>query len=73
MKQGVLLGKAGTASAEAGPQVALGTLLQNIITSSEGGQLNVESVRSSLAKRLGLSSEQFYPTSSRAEGLAEMT
>ncbi|VAX09446.1 Fic domain protein, PA0574 type [hydrothermal vent metagenome] len=74
LKQGVLLGKAGAVSSETDPQVALDTFLQNIITSSaiEGEQLNVESVRSSLAKRLGLTSGQAYPTSSRSEGLAEM-
>ena len=74
LKQGVLLGKASAVSREADPQVALDTLLQNIITSSaiEGEQLNVASVRSSLAKRLGLASDPTYPTSSRSEGLAEM-
>ncbi|MCF6356024.1 MAG: Fic family protein [Candidatus Polarisedimenticolaceae bacterium] len=74
LKQGVLLGKAGAVSRGADPQMALDTLLQNIITSSaiEGEQLNVKSVRSSLAKRLGLASDQAYPTSSRSEGLAEM-
>ncbi len=74
LKQGVLLGKAGAVSSENDPKVALDTFLQNIITSSaiEGEQLNVESVRSSLAKRLGLASDQAYPTSSRSDGLAEM-
>ena len=74
LKQGVLLGKTGALNGEADPQTALDTLLQNIITSSaiEGEQLNVESVRSSLAKRLGLAPDQPYPTSSRSEGLAEM-
>ncbi|MCF6283336.1 MAG: Fic family protein [Candidatus Polarisedimenticolaceae bacterium] len=74
LKQGMLLGKAGAVSGETDPKVALDTFLQNIITSSaiEGEQLNVESVRSSLAKRLGLASGQTYPTSSRSEGLAEM-
>ena len=74
LKQGMLLGKAGAVSSEADPKVTLDTFLQNIITSSaiEGEQLNVESVRSSLAKRLGLASDQTYPTSSRSEGLAEM-
>jgi len=48
--------------------------LANIIASSaiENEQLNVESVRSSLAKHLGLSSEHPYPTSDRSEGLAAM-
>lgn len=75
LKQGMLLGKAGSVSGEADSQAALDQLLQNIITSSaiEGEQLNAESVRSSLAKRLGLlETAQAYPTSSRSEGLAEM-
>ena len=74
LKQGVLLGKAGAVGREADAKVALDMLLQNIITSSaiEGEQLNVASVRSSLAKRLGLASDQAYPTSSRSEGLAAM-
>ncbi len=50
----------------------LDTLLSNIISSSaiEGEQLNAESVRSSLAKRLGLPSEA--PTTDRSEGLAQL-
>lgn len=74
LKLGVLLGKAGAVSGMADPQAALDTLLQNIITSSaiEGEPLNVESVRSSLAKRLGLAADQPYPTSNRSEGLADM-
>ncbi|WP_448672042.1 DUF4172 domain-containing protein, partial [Escherichia coli] len=46
--------------------------LQNIVTSSaiEGEQLNVGSVRSSLARRLGLHEEG--RTTSRSEGLAEL-
>ena len=74
LKLGMLLGRAGAVSGESDAQTALDTLLQNIITSSaiEGERLNVESVRSSLAKRLGLAAEPPYPTSSRSEGLAEM-
>ena len=64
---GILLGKASTVSAQVSPQAALDTLLQNIITSSaiEGETLNVPSLRSSLAKRLGLSDDAPYPTSER--------
>lgn len=70
--QGLLLGRAGAvAGLEAGKDL-LDTLLQNIVTSSaiEGEQLNVESVRSSLARRLGI--EEPGPTSPRSEGLAEL-
>ncbi|GAB7528079.1 hypothetical protein PS3A_04860 [Pseudomonas sp. 3A(2025)] len=47
-------------------------MLQNIITSSaiEGKPLNVSSVRSSLARRLGL--EDHQRVSPRSEGLAEL-
>ena len=71
LKLGVLLGKA---SLDKSIEQSLDTLLANIIASSaiEDEQLNVESVRSSLAKHLGLSSEQPYPTSDRSEGLAAM-
>jgi Fic family protein len=66
-----LLGKA---SLDKSTEQSLDTLLANIIASSaiEAEQLNVESVRSSLAKHLGLSSGQPYPTSDRSEGLAAM-
>jgi Fic family protein len=71
LKLGVLLGKA---SLDKSTEQSLDTLLANIIASSaiENEQLNVESVRSSLAKHLGLSSEQPYPISDRSEGLAAM-
>ncbi|MDE1464915.1 Fic family protein [Spartinivicinus poritis] len=76
LKQGILLGKAGAFDV-ADDKTALDTLLQNIITSSaiEGESLNVQSVRSSLAKRLGVSVEGDnlnYPTSAQTEGLAEL-
>lgn len=53
---------------------ALDTLLANIISSSaiEGERLNAQSVRSSLARRLGSSQTQSYPVSERSEGLAAM-
>jgi Fic family protein len=71
LKLGVLLGKA---SLDKSIEQSLDTLLANIIASSaiENEQLNVDSVRSSLAKHLGLSSDQPYPTSDRSEGLAAM-
>jgi len=74
LKQGILLGKAGAVNDESKPEAALDMLLQNIITSSaiEGEYLNAQSVRSSLAKRLGIKSTQPYPASGRSEGLAAM-
>ncbi|MBB3192544.1 Fic family protein [Halomonas cerina] len=74
---GVLLGRSGASPAGSDPQAearaALDTLLQNIVTSSaiEGESLNVASVRSSLARRLGLEAPEGTP-SSRSEGLAEL-
>ncbi|MNU85381.1 Adenosine monophosphate-protein transferase SoFic [compost metagenome] len=52
----------------------LDTLLANIISSSaiEGERLNAQSMRSSLARRLGGSQTPFYPVSDRSEGLAAM-
>ena len=56
------------------PDQTLDTLLANIIASSaiEGERLNAQSVRSSLARRLGGSETQSYPVSDRSEGLAAM-
>lgn len=72
--QGKLLGMSGSVSNAANVQNELDALLQNILTSSaiEGEQLNVGSVRSSLAKRLGLEQLEDGPISRRSEGLAEL-
>jgi len=72
--QGRLLGMAGAAGDEFGAQGELDALLQNIVTSSaiEGEQLNVGSVRSSLARRLGLEMDGASRVSPRSEGLAEL-
>ncbi|WP_341961379.1 Fic family protein [Pseudomonas sp. RC10] len=70
--QGQLLGMIRASGEEASAQTELDALLQNTIMSSaiEGEQLNVGSVRSSLAKRLGLLSDE--RVSARSEGLAEL-
>jgi len=62
----------GAVGSDAEVQSSLDAMLQNIVTSSaiEGEQLNVGSVRSSLARRLGLNEEG--RTTSRSEGLAEL-
>lgn len=72
--QGKLLGMLGTVSQAANAQNELDALLQNILTSSaiEGEQLNVGSVRSSLARRLGLEPLKNISVSRRSEGLAEL-
>lgn len=70
--QGKLVGMAGVVDSDTQAQNTLDALLQNIVTSSaiEGEQLNVESVRSSLARRLGLDAPA--PGTARSEGLAEL-
>lgn len=74
---GILLGRSGALTLEddqeAEARAALDTLLQNIVTSSaiEGERLNVASVRSSLARRLGVEEPGASPTP-RSEGLAEL-
>jgi Fic family protein len=70
-RMGTLTGKASLSSSE---QASLDTLLGNILASSaiENEKLNAASVRSSLAKHLGISEVKPYPTSERSEELAEM-
>lgn len=71
LNQGVLLGKMGAAIG--GEQsFSLDTLLANIVHSSaiEGEKLNAFSMRSSLAKKLGLVHEQQHQTTSQSEGLS---
>lgn len=72
--QGQLMGMAGSVSHALGAQTELDALLQNIVTSSaiEGEQLNVGSVRSSLARRLGLELVDGANVSPRSEGLAQL-
>lgn len=70
--QGRQLGMLGAVGDNSEAHSSLDTLLQNIVTSSaiEGEQLNVGSVRSSLARRLGLTDQG--RTTPRSEGLAEL-
>ncbi|MGE8190869.1 Fic family protein [Pseudomonas sp. NPDC086278] len=72
--QGQLLGMAISVGGSFNAQNELDTLLQNIVTSSaiEGEQLNVGSVRSSLARRLGLEALEGDYVSQRSEGLAQL-
>ncbi|OUY05867.1 Fic family protein [Acinetobacter populi] len=54
--------------------LTLDNLIANLVSSSaiENESLNVYSLRSSLAKRLGVSLDQPYPSSDRSEGLANI-
>ncbi|MHC8341254.1 Fic family protein [Pseudomonas sp. HLT2-19-2] len=72
--QGQLMGMASSVSNSLSAQNELDALLQNIVTSSaiEGEQLNVGSVRSSLARRLGLEAVDGDHVSQRSEGLAQL-
>lgn len=72
LEQGKLLGMSRAVGSSVEAQTSLDAMLQNILTSSaiEGEQLNVASVRSSLARRLGL--EQGGQGTARSEGLAEL-
>lgn len=75
--QGLLLGKVGSIEENEIKENCLDNLLQNIITSSaiEGEILNVQSVRSSLAKRLGVADNKqsvHCPITERTEGLADL-
>ncbi|MHC8398926.1 Fic family protein [Pseudomonas sp. MDT1-17] len=72
--QGQLMGMASSVGSSLSAQSELDALLQNIVTSSaiEGEQLNVGSVRSSLARRLGLEQVDGDHVSQRSEGLAQL-
>ncbi|MBV7491629.1 Fic family protein [Pseudomonas sp. PDM30] len=72
--QGRLMGMASSVGSSLSAQSELDALLQNIVTSSaiEGEQLNVGSVRSSLARRLGLELNDGDNISKRSEGLAQL-
>lgn len=71
-KQGVLLGKSSIQGGALGQEAFLDVLVENIMTSSaiEGEHPNVQSLRSSLAKRLGLQASA--AVSPRSEGLADI-
>lgn len=72
--QGRLMGMASSVDSSLSAQSELDALLQNIVTSSaiEGEQLNVGSVRSSLARRLGMDPLDGDRVSQRSEGLAQL-
>lgn len=72
--QGTLLGKSGAIVDDSNNESNLNALLQNIVQSSaiEGETLNAESVRSSLAKRLGVKEAGLTPETAKTEGLAEL-
>ena len=74
MEQGRLLGGLDAVGSEHGPRVTLDIMLQGLVASFaiEGEPLDARSVRSSLARRLGLVAEDVHPVSVQSEGLAEI-
>ena len=74
LAQGALLGRARGAEAPLQAEFSLDALLRNIVNSSaiEGERLDVESVRSSLARRLGLHAAATVPPDARGEGLSRI-
>ena len=71
-KIGILLGQSQQTSEK--EHLTLDNLIANLVSSSaiENEMLNVYSLRSSLAKRLGVSLQQPYPSSERSDGLANI-
>jgi Fic family protein len=71
---GQLLGMAGAVAGDLQAEDALDNLLSNIVTSSaiEGEQLDVGSVRSSLARHLGMADVSPRRPTPRSEGLADL-
>lgn len=72
--QGTLLGKAYAITANSSAESNLDALLQNIVQSSaiEGEAVNEESVRSSLAKRLGVEQAGLTAATETTEGLVAL-
>lgn len=74
LAQGALLGRARGADPAVQTEFSLDALLRNVVNSSaiEGERLDVESVRSSLARRLGLDAVATAAPGGRGEGFAQI-
>jgi len=72
--QGKLLGRVDAVAHSSSAEPELDALLQNIVQSSaiEGENLNVQSVRSSLARRLGVKDAGLTSPTAQTEGLADL-
>jgi Fic family protein len=72
--QGLLLGRLADVSRALRDQASLAVLTDDVVRSSEieGEQLNVESVRSSIARRLGVDIGALAPVDRHVEGVVEM-
>src|SRR5215468_669490 len=73
-KQGLLLGKMQELGYQLKKEATLAALTEETVKSSaiEGEELNPESVRSSLARRMGLEAAGRHPVDRNVEGIVEM-
>ncbi|OZB32891.1 MAG: cell filamentation protein Fic, partial [Ferrovum sp. 34-44-207] len=72
--QGLLMGRLADVGMALRDQASLATLTEDVVKTSEieGEQLNVESVRSSIARRLGVDIGALAPADRHVEGVVEM-
>lgn len=72
--QGLLMGRLADVGLALRDQASLGALTEDVVKTSEieGEQLNVESVRSSIARRLGVDIGALAPVDRNVEGVVEM-
>jgi Fic family protein len=72
--QGILMGRLADVGMALRDQASLSALTEEVIKTSEieGEQLNVESVRSSIARRLGVDIGALAPVDRQVEGVVEM-
>lgn len=72
--QGVLMGRLADVAMTLRDQASLATLTDDVVKTSEieGERLNVESVRSSIARRLGLDIGALAPADRHVDGVVEM-
>ncbi len=72
--QGLLLGRLADVGMALRDQASLAALTEDVVKTSEieGEQLNVESVRSSIARRLGVDIGALAPVDRQVEGVVEM-
>jgi Fic family protein len=74
LRQGHILGQAAGLGFDLGREIQMAALTNEAVTTAaiEGEALNPASVRSSIARRLGLSTAGLAPVERRAEGLVEV-
>ena len=74
VKQGMVLGSLSTLGFEFQDEAMLSTMSVELVRSSEieGEMLNLQEVRSSIARRLGIETAGLVPASRYVEGIVEM-